>query len=173
MRASDVDRQFIVEVLQEQTAAGRLSLDEFSERVAGAYSATTRRELDDLVADLPAAPVGVAGRGSDVVVAEPVVPTVTPDAAAIWMVAAPVVCCLTVLIVIGLLAGSPAALLVLVAVGFAVWRWVAWRFGGGGQAAQAADAWPPAGDRGRAHRCGRSAHPADRGGGIPEDGRHD
>jgi hypothetical protein len=167
VRASDVDRQLIVEVLQEQTAAGRLSLDEFSERVAGAYSATTRRELDDLVADLPTAPVWGAGRGSDAAVAEPVGPTVAPD------VAAPVVCCLTVLIVIGLLAGSPAALLVLVAVGFAAWRRVARRVGGGGQAARAADAvaagWRP-GSRQSLWAVGSSGR---QGGGIPEDGRHD
>ena len=123
MRASDVDRQRTVEVMQEQTAAGRLTLDEFSDRLARAFTATTRGELDALVADLLAAPHG--GDGGRSGAAEPVVPPIAGAAAATWVVAAPLVCVLTVLIVIGLLAGSPAALAVVALAGVAVWRWLA------------------------------------------------
>ena len=55
MRASDADRDRFADLLREQTAQGRLSLEEFSERVGAVYAATTRGELDRLVADLPVA----------------------------------------------------------------------------------------------------------------------
>ena len=54
IRASDADRQHVVEALQEHTAAGRLSLDEFTERVDAAYRATTYGQLAAITADLPA-----------------------------------------------------------------------------------------------------------------------
>lgn len=173
VRASDVDRQLIVEVLQEQTAAGRLSLDEFSERAAGAYSATTRLELDDLVADLPAAPVRVPGGGSDAAVAEPVVPILAGEAAAIWIVVAPPVCLLTVLIVIGLLAGSPATLLVTALVGFAVWRSSPGGSAAVGRQLRPWSQWRPAGDQGRRPSLWAFASGRQGGGGMADDDRHD
>ena len=54
IRASDADRQHVVEALQEHTAAGRLSLDEFTDRVDAAHRATTYGELATITADLPA-----------------------------------------------------------------------------------------------------------------------
>ena len=59
VRASDEDRQRVVAVLQRHTEAGRLTLDEFSDRVGTVYRAKTlddlRAALDDLPALAPAA----------------------------------------------------------------------------------------------------------------------
>jgi hypothetical protein len=54
IRASDADRQHVVEALHQHTAAGRLSLDEFTERLDAAHRATTHGELAAITADLPA-----------------------------------------------------------------------------------------------------------------------
>lgn len=54
VRASDRDRDQVVHLLGEHTAAGRLSLAEFEERVSAAYSANLVAELDQLLTDLPA-----------------------------------------------------------------------------------------------------------------------
>jgi len=54
-RVADADRDRIVTLLREHVVDGRLTLDEFSERVERALRATTRGELDALMADLPAA----------------------------------------------------------------------------------------------------------------------
>ena len=56
IRVSDDERESVVRRLQEATAEGRLSLDELGDRVAGAYAALTRSELDHFVDDLPPAP---------------------------------------------------------------------------------------------------------------------
>jgi hypothetical protein len=56
VRASDDDRRRVVAALERHTADGRLSLDEFSERVTQALSATTHRELAAVTADLPIEP---------------------------------------------------------------------------------------------------------------------
>lgn len=53
MRASDADRERLVEQLKEHHAAGRLSLDEFEERMRQAYDAKTFGELAVLTHDLP------------------------------------------------------------------------------------------------------------------------
>lgn len=53
MRASDADRQRVIDALQQHTAAGRLSLEEFSERVGDAYSARTLADLAAITRDLP------------------------------------------------------------------------------------------------------------------------
>ncbi|OLT41779.1 hypothetical protein BJF85_05130 [Saccharomonospora sp. CUA-673] len=57
-RASDADRERVAAHLQHQVAEGRLTLDEFSERVAAADRARTVGELADLTRDLssPALP---------------------------------------------------------------------------------------------------------------------
>ncbi|MFK3981160.1 DUF1707 domain-containing protein [Micromonospora sp. NPDC050397] len=55
-RASDDDRERVIEDLQRHTTAGRLSLDEFSERAALAYSARTLTDLAAVTSDLPATP---------------------------------------------------------------------------------------------------------------------
>jgi len=60
IRASDAERDATVERLSRAAGDGRLTLDEFSQRMEQATAAKTRAELDRLVADLPAEPA-VAG----------------------------------------------------------------------------------------------------------------
>jgi hypothetical protein len=54
IRASDAERDATVERLSTATGDGRLTLEEFSQRMELATAAPTRVELDRLVADLPA-----------------------------------------------------------------------------------------------------------------------
>jgi RNA polymerase-interacting CarD/CdnL/TRCF family regulator len=54
MRASDADRERIVAALERHTAAGRLSLEEFAERVDRALACRTHADLAAVVRDLPA-----------------------------------------------------------------------------------------------------------------------
>ncbi|MBO0868561.1 MAG: DUF1707 domain-containing protein [Micromonosporaceae bacterium] len=56
MRASHADRERIVAALQRHTTAGRLSLDEFTERVDRALASRTQADLAEVVRDLPAEP---------------------------------------------------------------------------------------------------------------------
>ena len=60
IRASDAERDATAERLSAATGEGRLTLEEFSQRMERATTARTRGELDHLVADLPAG-AGVAG----------------------------------------------------------------------------------------------------------------
>jgi len=53
IRASDEDRSRAAATLGEHYAAGRLTLEEFQERLDKVYAATTLDELDRLMADLP------------------------------------------------------------------------------------------------------------------------
>ena len=53
MRASEAEREAVVERLREHCAAGRLTVDELSERIERAYAARTVADLDALTADLP------------------------------------------------------------------------------------------------------------------------
>ena len=53
LRASDADRERIVEQLRQHTADGRLTMDEFEQRMAAAYAAKTYGELAELTRDLP------------------------------------------------------------------------------------------------------------------------
>jgi hypothetical protein len=53
VRASDNDRERTLAALQEHTAAGRLTLDEFAERASTVYAARTLSELAGTTADLP------------------------------------------------------------------------------------------------------------------------
>ncbi|HWH54804.1 MAG TPA: DUF1707 domain-containing protein [Gaiellaceae bacterium] len=55
-RASDAERDQTLSVLREHAAAGRLTLEEFSERTERVYAARTTGELELLGADLPATP---------------------------------------------------------------------------------------------------------------------
>jgi Domain of unknown function (DUF1707) len=52
-RASDGDRERIAAALGGHYAAGRLTLEEFQQRLDRAYAAKTLGELDDLMTDLP------------------------------------------------------------------------------------------------------------------------
>jgi len=67
IRASDAEREATLERLSAATGDGRLTLEEFSQRMDRATTARTRAELDRLVVDLPkstgAAGGAVAGRG--------------------------------------------------------------------------------------------------------------
>lgn len=54
MRASDADREKVVERLRTAMGEGRLTLAEFDERTAEAYKAQTYAELNVLLSDLPA-----------------------------------------------------------------------------------------------------------------------
>lgn len=58
MRASDGDRERVVQALQEQVGEGRLTLAEFEERSRTAYAAKTIADLRVVTADLPVDPVG-------------------------------------------------------------------------------------------------------------------
>jgi hypothetical protein len=60
LRAADTDRAAVATVLGEHMSAGRLTLDEFDERLARAYAARTFGELDELTADLPPVSAGRA-----------------------------------------------------------------------------------------------------------------
>jgi hypothetical protein len=53
LRASDSDRERFVERLREHAVEGRLTLEEFTERMAAAYLARTSGELEELTRDLP------------------------------------------------------------------------------------------------------------------------
>ena len=53
IRASDADREHVVEILREAYSAGRLSLEEFDERTSVAFAAKTWGGLRDLTRDLP------------------------------------------------------------------------------------------------------------------------
>jgi hypothetical protein len=58
IRASDADRDAVVDRLREAAGEGRLEPAELEERVAAALRARTYGELDWLVADLPGNAVG-------------------------------------------------------------------------------------------------------------------
>jgi hypothetical protein len=54
IRAADADRDHAAALLREHYAAGRLTTEEFSERLDAALSARTYDQLDELMFDLPA-----------------------------------------------------------------------------------------------------------------------
>ncbi|HEY2580058.1 MAG TPA: DUF1707 domain-containing protein [Streptosporangiaceae bacterium] len=53
MRASDSDRDRVASMLREHHAEGRLTADEFQERLDATFAAKTLGDLDKLMADLP------------------------------------------------------------------------------------------------------------------------
>jgi Domain of unknown function (DUF1707)/2TM domain len=53
LRASDADRERFVEALRQHHAAGRLTVEELTERTEKAYAARTFGDLDALATDLP------------------------------------------------------------------------------------------------------------------------
>jgi hypothetical protein len=56
LRAADADRMAVASVLGEHMAAGRLTVEEYEDRLTRAYAAKTYGELDVLTLDLPGAP---------------------------------------------------------------------------------------------------------------------
>jgi hypothetical protein len=53
LRVSDAERDAVVHTLRDAAADGRLTLEEFSERVEGAYGSRTRGDLEQVTRDLP------------------------------------------------------------------------------------------------------------------------
>lgn len=53
IRASNAEREAVIERLQRAVGEGRISLAEFEERAQAAFRASTRGDLDVLTADLP------------------------------------------------------------------------------------------------------------------------
>ena len=53
IRASDAEREYVVDVLRAHCSEGRIDLDEFSERINRVYAARTIGELNEITADLP------------------------------------------------------------------------------------------------------------------------
>jgi hypothetical protein len=62
IRASDADRERAIVLLREHAAEGRLTLEEFTDRMSSAYLARTTTELEALARDLPAGDARVATR---------------------------------------------------------------------------------------------------------------
>ena len=61
MRASDRDRQQVVEQLRSALEDGRLTMDEYVDRMEVAYQAATYGDLAPLCADLPASSPAIGG----------------------------------------------------------------------------------------------------------------
>jgi Domain of unknown function (DUF1707) len=93
LRASDAERDRTVKLLNQHVVEGRLTQEEFTERVEAALAARTRGELDALLVDLPASPPPPA--------------PVTDDRPRAWRPAGPplVAMGLLALLVIGSIAG--------------------------------------------------------------------
>lgn len=53
IRVSDEERERLAEELQEHTVAGRLTAEEYEQRLGSVYAARTRADLDVLRGDLP------------------------------------------------------------------------------------------------------------------------
>jgi hypothetical protein len=58
LRASDADRERLVDELEQHAIAGRLTTAEFEQRTGQAYEAKTVGELEQLRQDLPPVPTG-------------------------------------------------------------------------------------------------------------------
>ena len=56
LRVSNAERAEVIDRLREQTTVGRLTLDEFEERIGEVYAAKTRRELDHTLRELTVEP---------------------------------------------------------------------------------------------------------------------
>jgi len=73
IRASDADRDRAAAALREHLAAGRLTIEEFDDRLDQAYAAKTLGELDQVMADLPVTDPGrLPGASLDRAAADPV-----------------------------------------------------------------------------------------------------
>lgn len=64
MLASDADRDTAAGRLNAALAEGRLTADEYDQRLSAAYAARTWQRLDQLTADLPAPPAAVTGQAA-------------------------------------------------------------------------------------------------------------
>ena len=77
LRASDADRDRVVELLNVAYSEGRLSKDEYDGRLENTFSARTYADLDQIVIDLPAAWATVTPMG-------PMTPVTRGAAVAPW-----------------------------------------------------------------------------------------
>jgi hypothetical protein len=66
MRASNAEREQAADALRDHYAAGRLTSEEFDERLDAAYKSSTVQELAQLRADLPELPTPRAARRAEV-----------------------------------------------------------------------------------------------------------
>ena len=57
IRASDNERESVVDVLRDAYTDGRITLEEFEERTSAAYASKTWADLRELTSDLPVEPV--------------------------------------------------------------------------------------------------------------------
>jgi Domain of unknown function (DUF1707) len=64
VRVGDRERDEVARLLREHCAVGRISLDEFDERVGAVYRARTREQLELLLADLPDASPAATARST-------------------------------------------------------------------------------------------------------------
>jgi Domain of unknown function (DUF1707) len=65
LRIGDAERDATMTQLREHFAAGRLTLDEVTERIDLALAAKTRGQIDGLMADLPQLPSGVVAESQE------------------------------------------------------------------------------------------------------------
>jgi len=65
MRASDAEREQAADALREHYAAGRLTAEEFGERLDAVYAASTAGELEQLRHDLPDLPPSPPARRAE------------------------------------------------------------------------------------------------------------
>ncbi|MFD3545910.1 DUF1707 domain-containing protein [Streptomyces sp. NPDC058655] len=80
LRASDADRERVVERLRDAVAEGRLDMEEFEERLDAAYRSRTYGELEPLTRDLPGGTGGPGGHP----VAAPAGPGAVPGSGTAW-----------------------------------------------------------------------------------------
>jgi hypothetical protein len=57
IRASDQEREIVVDVLRDAYTDGRITLEEFEDRTSAAYASKTWADLRELTSDLPVEPV--------------------------------------------------------------------------------------------------------------------
>jgi exonuclease VII large subunit len=89
LRASDDDRDRTASQLREHHAAGRLTVDEFQERLDATYSAKTLGQLQEQLADLPTVdlyhlPEQSMRRGQQTAAARPPVPQENGRLSPVW-----------------------------------------------------------------------------------------
>jgi hypothetical protein len=126
VRASDADRERTSSLLREHHAQGRLTAEEFNDRLDRAFEAKTLGELDALLADLPGidlyrlpaagirpAPPGAvrsrSGRGGGSAVSRRGDGTVSPQRVATWAAWAAISSVLlAVWLVVGFVSGGAA-----------------------------------------------------------------
>jgi hypothetical protein len=84
LRAADADRDAVADRLRTAHAEGRLTVEEFGERLDAAFAARTMGELAGLVADLPAERTRVARTGDEAEASPAVVPAPRAGLRAAW-----------------------------------------------------------------------------------------